>query len=185
MNRMALMNKRCSEVMKDLRMQQPGNSTIAVEGHTDPQFAQVLKAFITNFEQGREIGAAVTVYHRGKLVIDLAGGLRDHVSGEPYSRETLQPVFSATKEITALAANMLADRGQLDLDAPVTTYWPEFAQADKSEIPVRWLLTHQSGILGLDRTISLEQLLDWSLSLSYSLRRRPIGSQEAIMDITA
>ena len=119
MNRMALMNKRCSEVMKDLRMQQPGNSTIAVEGHTDPQFAQVLKAFITNFEQGREIGAAVTVYHRGKLVIDLAGGLRDHVSGEPYSRETLQPVFSATKEITALAANMLADRGQLDLDAPV------------------------------------------------------------------
>jgi len=58
---------------------------------------------------------------------------------------------------------MLADRGQLDLDAPVAAYWPEFAQADKSEIPVRWLLTHQSGVLGLDRTISLEQLMDWSL----------------------
>ena len=91
------------------------------------------------------------------------GGLRDRVSREPYSRETLQSVFSATKGITALAANMLADRGQLDLDAPVAAYWPEFAQADKSEIPVRWLLTHQSGVLGLDRTISLEQLMDWSL----------------------
>jgi CubicO group peptidase (beta-lactamase class C family) len=57
---------------------------------------------------------------------------------------------------------MLADRGQLDLDAPVASYWPEFAQADKSEMPVRWLLTHQSGVLGLDQTISPERLLDWS-----------------------
>src|SRR5215813_216121 len=173
MNRMALMNMRCSEVMKDLRMQQAGNSTISVDGHIDPQFAQVLKAFITNFERGGEIGAAVAVYYRNKLVIDLAGGLRDHVSGEPYSRETLQPVFSATKGITALAANMLADRGQLDLDAPVAAYWPEFAQADKSEIPVRWLLTHQSGVLGLDRTISLEQLLDWSLVVELLASQAP------------
>ena len=154
-------------------MQQPGNSTIAVEGHIDPQFAQVLKAFITNFERGREIGAAVAVYHRGKLVIDLAGGLRDHVSGEQYSRETLQPVFSTTKGITALAANMLAERGQLDLDAPVASYWPEFAQADKSEIPDRWLLTHQSGVLGLDRTISLEQLLDWNLVIALLAAQAP------------
>ena len=154
-------------------MQQPGKSTIAVEGHIDPQFAQVLKAFITNFERGREIGAAVAVYHRNKLVIDLSGGLRDHVSGEHYSRETLQPVFSATKGITALAANMLADRGQLDLDAPVAAYWPEFAHADKSEIPVGWLLTHQSGVLGLDRTISLEQLMDWSLVVELLASQAP------------
>ena len=60
--------------MRVLRMQRSGNSTIAVEGHIDPQFAQVLKAFITNFERGREIGAAVAVYHRNKLVVDLAGG---------------------------------------------------------------------------------------------------------------
>jgi CubicO group peptidase (beta-lactamase class C family) len=107
------------------------------------------------------------------LVVDLAGGLRDHVSGEHYSRETLQPVFSATKGITALAANMLADRRQLDLDAPVASYWPEFARADKSEIPVRWLLTHQSGVLGLDRTISLEQLLDWSLVVELLASQAP------------
>jgi len=80
-----------------------------------------------------------------------------------YSGGILQPIFSATKGITALAANMLADRGQLDLEATVVSYWPEFAQANKSEIPARWLLTHQSGVLGLDRTISLEQLLDWNL----------------------
>jgi CubicO group peptidase (beta-lactamase class C family) len=95
------------------------------------------------------------------LVVDLAGGFRNLVLGEPYSLETLQPVFSVTKGIPALAANMLVDRGQLQLDVPVSVYWPEFASAGKSEITVRWLLTHQSGLVGLDDPISQEQLLDW------------------------
>jgi CubicO group peptidase (beta-lactamase class C family) len=118
--------------------------------------------FLANFEDGRELGAAVCAYQHGIPVVDLAAGFRDPASDEAYSRETLQPIFSATKGVTALAANMLADRGQLDFDAPVASYWPEFGQAGKSEIPVRWLLTHQSGILGLDQTISREQLLDWN-----------------------
>jgi CubicO group peptidase (beta-lactamase class C family) len=143
--------------------QQLENSPITVIGHVEPEFEAVRERFLGNFDQGQEIGATVAVYHRGKLVVDLAGGLRDPISGKRYSHETLQPVFSVTKGITALAANMLVDRGQLDLDAPAASYWPEFAQADKSEIPVRWLLTHQSGVLGLDRTISREQLLDWNL----------------------
>src|SRR5215831_12596998 len=123
--------------------QQLENSPIAVIGHVEPEFGAVRKTFLGNFGQDQEMGAAVAVCHRGKLVVDLAGGLRDRVSSKPYSLETLQPVFSATKGITALAANMLVERGQLDLDAPVASYWPEFAQAGKSEVPVRWLLTHQ------------------------------------------
>src|SRR6516225_5261945 len=142
-------------------MQQLENSPITVSGCVEPEFTAVRDSFLGNFDKGLEIGAAVAVYHCGKLVVDVAGGLRDRVSGKPYSRETLQPIFSATKGITALAANMLADRGQLDFDIPVAFYWPEFAQAGKSEIPVRWLLTHQSGVLGLDRSISHKQLLDW------------------------
>jgi CubicO group peptidase (beta-lactamase class C family) len=154
-------------------MQQLEEIPILFSGHVEPEFEAVRDSFLANFAQGHEVGAAVAVYHRGKLVVDLAGGLRDPASGEPYTHETLQPVFSVTKGITALAANMLADRGQLDLDAPVAAYWPEFAQAGKSEIPVRWLLTHQSGLLGLDRTISREQLLDWNMVVALLAAQAP------------
>jgi CubicO group peptidase (beta-lactamase class C family) len=82
---------------------------------------------------------------------------------------------------------MLADRGQLDLDAPVAAYWPEFAQAGKSEIPVRWLLTHQSGVLGLDRTISREQLLDWNVVVALLAAQAPAwkpGSKHGYHSLT-
>jgi CubicO group peptidase (beta-lactamase class C family) len=154
-------------------MQPARKSTIPVEGQVEPQFAAVVDAFIGNFERHNEVGAALAVYHRGELVVDLAAGQRDRKSDAPYTRETLQPVFSVTKGITALAANMLVDWGQLDLDAPVAAYWPEFAQEGKSEIPVRWILTHQSGVLGLDRTMSLEQLLDWDLMVDLVARQAP------------
>jgi CubicO group peptidase (beta-lactamase class C family) len=136
-------------------------SWLTVERHVEPQFAPVLDALVANFEERRAVGAAVAVNHRGALVVDLAAGMRDRTSPEPYSLETLQAVFSVTKGITALAANVLVDQGRLDLEAPVASYCPEFAQAGKSKIPVEWLLTHKSGVLGLDRKISLEQLLDW------------------------
>ena len=168
-------------------MRQLENSPITVSGLVEPEFETVRESFLGNFDQGREIGAAVVVYHRGRLVVDLAGGLRDRVSSKRYSHETLQPVFSATKGITALAANMLADRGQLDLDAPVASYWPEFAQAGKSDVPVRWLLTHQSGVLRLDQAISLEQLLDWNLVVELLAAQAPDwqpGSQHGYHSMT-
>ena len=149
------------------------NSAITLDGTVEPQFAAVRDAFFAGFEQGQELGAAVAVYHRGKLVVDLAAGLSNGSSEITYSRNTLQPIFSATKGITALAANMLADRGQLDLDAPVVDYWPEFAQAGKFWIPVRCLLTHQSGLLGLDEPISLEELLDWNIVTEALAAQRP------------
>jgi len=138
-------------------------STIPVTGFVEPQFEDVRKQFLANFESGKEIGAAVAVYQCGKLVVGLAAGTRDGTASTPYSCETLQPVFSVSKGNHRARANMLVDRGQLDVEASVVRYWPEFAQANKSEIPVRWLLTHQSGVLGLDRRISQEQLLDWNL----------------------
>ena len=144
-----------------------------VTGFVADGFEPVRDAFLANFEHGREIGAAIAVYLRGELVVDLAAGLRDLVSGEHYSRETLQPVFSVTKGVTALAANMLMDQGQLELDAPVGAYWPEFASAGKSEIPVRWLLTHQSGLLGLDEPISQDQFLNWSYVIDRLAAQRP------------
>jgi len=154
-------------------MQHTEKSTFVLDGLFEPRFAPVAEAFVANFEQNQELGAAAAVYYRGKLVVDLARGLFARGSEIKYSRETLQPIFSATKGITALAANMLADRGQLDLEAPVVDYWPEFAQAGKFWIPVRCLLTHQSGVLGLDDTISLEQLLDWYVVVEALAAQRP------------
>ena len=146
---------------------------LVLDGDCDRGFEKVRDAFVSNFEDGLEMGAAVAVYYRGKLVVDLAAGVRNRSIGAAYSRDTLQPVFSTTKGITALAANMLADRGQLDLDAPVSEYWPEFSAAGKGAIPVRWLLTHQSGVLGLDRTISPTELLDWNYVIDRVAAQKP------------
>jgi CubicO group peptidase (beta-lactamase class C family) len=71
-------------------------------------------------------------------------------------------VISVSKGIVAIAVNMLADRRVIDLSAPVAEYWPEFAQAGKQDIPVRWLLTHQAGLAAIDRQLSLAELLSWT-----------------------
>jgi CubicO group peptidase (beta-lactamase class C family) len=162
-------------------------ASLTVEGHVEPQFGPVLDAFVANFERGSEVGAAIAVYHRGSLVVDLAAGMRDRTSDTPYTRETLQAVFSVTKGMTALAANMMVDQGNLDLNAPVASYWPEFAQAGKSTIPVEWLLTHRSGVLGLDRKISLEELLDWEFVVKLLAAQAPDwepGSQHGYHSLT-
>src|SRR5262245_20743099 len=87
-----------------------------LEGYCDPEFDEVRKVSSFHFHQGLEVGAALAVYHQARLLVDLAAGLRDRASGEPYTRDVLQPVSSVTKGITAVAANLLADRGALDLN---------------------------------------------------------------------
>jgi CubicO group peptidase (beta-lactamase class C family) len=158
-----------------------------LEGHCAPEFDEVRKVFSFHFDEGLEMGAALAVYHRGKLVVDLAAGFRDRSSGEPYTRHTLQPVFSVTKGITAIAANMLADRGALDLNAPVSSYWPEFGAAGKREVLVRWLLTHQSGVLGLDQPVTQAQLLDWNYMAKRLAAQPPVwvpGSKHGYHSMT-
>jgi len=158
-----------------------------LEGRCDSEFDEVRKVFSSNFEQGFELGAAVAVFHRDKLVVDLAAGFRDRLSGELYTRDTMQPVFSVTKGVTAVAANMLADRGTLDLDAPVCSYWPEFEAAGKRDIPVRWLLTHQSGVLRLDHPVTQAQLLDWDYIVKRLATQTPMwkpGSKHGYHSMT-
>ena len=147
-------------------------AALVFDGNVEPRFALVRDVFVGSFEQNRELGAAVAVYYRGKLVVDLAGGLYARGSETKYSRQTLQPIFSATKGITALAANMLADRGQLDLEAPIVDYWPEFAQVASSGYRCAVYLPTNQG-WGLDETISLEQLLDWYVAVEALAAQRP------------
>ena len=134
---------------------------MVIDGFVASGFEAVRQAFAENFADGGDVGAAVTVYRGGEPVVDLWGGLADPAGERPWERDTLQLVYSATKGVTSTVAHLLAQRGELELDAPVARYWPEFAAADKGDIPVRWLLSHQAGLAALDTPVPLADALAW------------------------
>ncbi|MGA5200430.1 serine hydrolase domain-containing protein [Streptomyces variegatus] len=141
------------------RVTEPG-----VQGHCDERFASVRAAFEANFREYDDLGAAVAVRVGGQTVVDLWGGWADAARTRPWERDTVVNVWSTTKGPTALCAHLLADRGQLDLDAPVAAYWPEFAAAGKSSVLVRHLLSHRAGLAGLREPLSLAEMYDWELT---------------------
>ncbi|MGW4238741.1 serine hydrolase domain-containing protein [Streptomyces sp. NPDC004749] len=147
-----------------------------VDGEVAHRFEPVRDAFAANFAQHGDIGAAVCVYWHGRPVVDLWGGVSDPETGRPWTRDTLQLVYSATKGATATAAHMLAERGMLDLDAPVANYWPEFAANGKTDIPVRWLLSHQAGLAALDQPLPLAEALVWDPMVAALAAQRPLWS---------
>lgn len=116
-----------------------------VDGGVERGFEAVAEAFARNFDELGEVGASVAVYHRGRLVVDLAAG-SDLVRGRALTRESLMGVASCSKGAMATCVLMLADAGELDVDEPVARWWPEFGQAGKAEIPLRWILSHQAGL---------------------------------------
>src|SRR5512138_2351573 len=115
----------------------------SIQGDCAPRFAAVREAFAANFAAGREVGASFAASVDGRLVVDLWGGHADAARTRPWERDTIVNVWSVTKAMTALCAHVLVDRKLLDVDAPVTEYWPEFAQAGKGAIRVRDVLAHQ------------------------------------------
>jgi CubicO group peptidase (beta-lactamase class C family) len=144
-----------------------------VDGVVAPGFEPVRDAFARNFETAGDVGAALTVYRHGTPVVDLWGGTADVTTGAPWQRDTLQLVYSATKAATATAAHLLAQRGQLDLDAPVAEYWPEFAAEGKAAIPVRWLLSHRAGLPAIDRAVPVADALRWDPMVEALAAQRP------------
>jgi CubicO group peptidase (beta-lactamase class C family) len=131
------------------------------KGTTASGFEGVRDVFDTNFAKGLEIGASFSAYYRGEKVVDLWGGCADVATDRPWDERTLALVFSTTKGVTAVCANKLAQEGALDVDAPVAKYWPEFAAGGKSDIPVKFLLSHQAGLAWVDGEMTLEQALSW------------------------
>jgi CubicO group peptidase (beta-lactamase class C family) len=133
----------------------------AIDGWTAPGFEGVRVAFEKNFAEGLEVGAAFSAYHRGQLVADVWGGIADPNTDKPWVRDSIIGVFSTTKGAAAMCAHKLAQEGKLDIDAPVASYWPEFAQEGKGDIPVRYLLSHRAGLAWVDEPLTLEQALAW------------------------
>src|SRR5579863_14471 len=134
---------------------------IEVHGNCDSGFEPVRAAFSANFTERGDIGASVAVVVGGEPKVNIWAGWADPERTRPWERDTLTNVWSTTKAVTALCAHILIDRGELDPDAPVARYWPEFAQAGKDEIPVRWLLCHKSGLTGLAQPSAVEDYYDW------------------------
>jgi CubicO group peptidase (beta-lactamase class C family) len=134
---------------------------VDINGRVASGYEPVREAFEANFAQHGDVGAAFALYRNGELVVDLWGGSRNADTGDPWQEDTLQLVFSTTKGMTAVAANLLVQRGELDLDAPVAHYWPEFKAAGKESIPVRWLLCHKAGLPVLDTKLSPSDLFAW------------------------
>jgi CubicO group peptidase (beta-lactamase class C family) len=146
---------------------------VKVQGYCDGKFAAVKEAFQRNFESELEVGASFAATIGGKFVVDIWGGYADAAQTHPWERDTIVNVYSTTKVMTAICALMLVDRGQLDLDAPVARYWPEFAQAGKEKIPVRYLLSHQSGLAGIDEPIPVAALYDWGRMVKLLEKQKP------------
>jgi CubicO group peptidase (beta-lactamase class C family) len=132
-----------------------------VQGHCDERFAGVADEFERNLAERGELGASVAVTVGGESVVDLWGGHADSGRTRPWEKDTLCVAMSATKGATALAAHMLAGAGELDLDAPVATYWPEFAAAGKERVLVRHLLSHQAGLPALRDPVPHGGFYDW------------------------
>jgi CubicO group peptidase (beta-lactamase class C family) len=144
-----------------------------IGGGTSAGFEIVREAFAENLKRDDEVGAAVAVYLHGRKVVDLWGGIADPERDRTWERDTLQVVYSTTKAVTATCALLLAQRGELDLDAPVAEYWPEFAANGKGRIPVRWLLTHQAGLPAIDHPISPVEAIAWEPMVRALAAQRP------------
>jgi CubicO group peptidase (beta-lactamase class C family) len=145
-------------------------SSIPIVGVCPDEFAAVRAAFEANFARRDEVGASVAVCIDGEMVVDLWGGWIDEARTRPWKRDTLVCVFSSSKTVTALCALLIADRGGLDIDAPIQRYWPQFSA---SEVTLRHCLAHTAGLPGLDEPMEAEALYDWEKITSALARQAP------------
>jgi CubicO group peptidase (beta-lactamase class C family) len=137
------------------------NPKVRIGGSCSPDFESVRAAFERNFTDRGEVGAAVAAWVDGELVVNLWGGTSDGAGARPWQQDTLASVFSGSKGLTSTCVHLLADRGEIDLHAPVAYYWPEFGQAGKESVTVATVMGHRSGLIGPRTRLSPQQALDW------------------------
>jgi CubicO group peptidase (beta-lactamase class C family) len=149
------------------------NHTTPLGGICDARFDSLRELFAAKLESGEDLGASLAVNVDGQMVVDLWGGWADEARTVPWTENTITCVFSTTKTMTSLAALVLVDRGELDLDANVAKYWPEFAARGKAGIKVRQLLSHTSGVSGWDQPVTIDDVYDWEKSTAMLAKQAP------------
>jgi CubicO group peptidase (beta-lactamase class C family) len=160
---------------------------IRIEGHVSAGFEAVREAFAGNFSQRDELGGACCVYYRGEKVVDLWGGVRNKLTGEPWQEDTMVIVYSATKGMAAMTLALAHSRGWLDYEERVCHYWPEFAQQGKESITVRQLLAHQAGLFAFDEQADKNLVADPARLAVVLARQKPAwepGTRQAYHAIT-
>ncbi len=144
-----------------------------IHGTFDESFATVRDVLSASIDSGADVGASVAVVHEGRLVVDLWGGWADEARTRPWEGDTITNVWSTTKTMTFVAALVLADRGELDFDAPVARYWPEFAAAGKAGVLVRNVMGHTAGLSGWEQPMTAEGFEDWERCTSLLAAQAP------------
>ncbi|EEG78839.1 EstA family serine hydrolase [Dethiobacter alkaliphilus] len=148
------------------------NREYNVQGQAAPGFEEVKAEFARNFSQRKEIGAACTIFYQGQKVFDFWGGLRKEK--EPWEKDTLALIFSATKGTASIVLAKLHSTGLLNYEEKIATYWPEFAQNGKEHITVRQLLSHQAGLVMLDEKLNIAELDDFDKTAAIIARAKPM-----------
>lgn len=144
-----------------------------LQGRCEERFGALREALAANVASGEELGVSLAVHVDGVPVVDLIGGHRDVDRRVPWTQDTITNVWSTTKTVTNLAALMCVDRGLVDLDAPVATYWPQFAANGKEGVLVRHVLAHTSGVSGLEQPACIEDLYDSAAATSRMAAQAP------------
>ncbi len=145
-----------------------------LQGYVHPDFGRVAETLSQHIPRGRPGGAALTVYHKGKCVVDIWGGTRNR-DGDAWRSDTLALSFSTTKGVASTLLHILADQGFVNYDTPVSAYWPEFGQKSKQNITVRQLLCHEAGLYNIrDMIDDAEQMMDWNYMTGAIERASPV-----------
>lgn len=149
-------------------------SEVSVGGGAEAGFGPVVDAFVDNFRERRDLGAGCTVYLGGRVVVDVWAGVADRRTGRPWKRDTAGVLFSCTKGVVAVCAHLLAQDGALDLDSPVSAYWPEFAGDGRDAITVRHVLAHRAGLPAVDANLTRAQVCAWDPPVHALEHQRPL-----------
>lgn len=149
------------------------SSNLQIHGSCEPAFGAVADVFENNFRSHGELGAAVAVYKDGAPVVDLWAGFRDAEETHPWEQDTLVCMMSIGKAVSALCIHILADRGSVDLEAPIAVYWPEFSAKGKQAIPVKWALSHLSSVPVADAA-PRGAIYDWTAMTAAIAEQKPL-----------
>lgn len=158
-----------------------------MDGFVRDRFAAVRDAFEANFTRGADVGASFCATLEGETVVDLWGGHADEARTRPWEKDTIVNVYSTTKTMTALTALLVADRGELDFDAPVARYWPQFAANGKAQIKVSHLMSHAAGLSGWKQPLAKHDLYDWDKMVDLLAAQAPLwppGTQSGYHALT-
>jgi CubicO group peptidase (beta-lactamase class C family) len=144
-----------------------------IKGTYDEQFKNVRDLLDSKIDNGEDFGASVAVYIDGEAVVDIYGGYVDKAKTKEWQSDTIVNTFSTTKTMTALSTLIIADRGVIDLDERVSTYWPEYAQKGKENTLVKHFLGHSAGMPGWTEPVTVEDICDLDIATRMLAEQEP------------